>query len=61
MESGINVVGANPDEFSVASIVSIASYVNDNTIYQSGNNVDDVINGLKSQQKNLSNALLIIM
>ena len=49
VESRINVADAHPDEFSVASIVSIASYADDSAIYQSGNNVDDVINGLKSQ------------
>ena len=51
----------------MASIVIIASYADDNTIYQSGNNADitiynnDVINSLKYQQKNFSTALLIIV
>ena len=33
--------------FLIIKDVNIASYPDDNTIYQSGNNVDDVINGAK--------------
>ena len=33
--------------------VNIASYADDNAVYQSGNNVDDVINGLQVSAEKL--------
>ena len=41
------------DLFLVAKDVNFASYVNDNTIYQSGRNVDDVINDLQLSAEKL--------
>ena len=35
------------DLFPIIQDVNIASYADDNTIYQSGNNIDDAINGLQ--------------
>ena len=41
------------DLFLVAKDVNFASYVDDNTIYQSGRNVDDVINDLQLSAEKL--------
>ena len=39
--------------FFVVKDVNFASYAGDNTIYQSGRNIDDVINDLQLSAKNL--------
>ena len=41
------------DLFLVAKDVNFASYVDDNTVYQSGRNVDDVINDLQLSAEKL--------
>ena len=49
------------DLFLVVKDVNFASYADDNTIYQSGKTVDDVINGLQvSAEKLFSSGFLII-
>ena len=41
------------DLFLVAKYVNLSSYVDDNTVYQSGRNVDDVINDLQLSAEKL--------
>ena len=48
------------DLFLVVKDVNFASYADDNTVYQSGKTVDNVINVYKYLQKNFSSGFLII-
>ena len=47
LDVGSNLVNILSDFFFVNKDINFASYAGDNTIYQSGNNVDDVLNGLQ--------------